>query len=145
MWRLCPLPSRSLSRVSAGLGWQPVAPRGARTQCARAALDRLVRSLFVTIAKHTWTDNAKEIFKALGIINILYDTTAPHWAETNGVIERAILRVKRAPLHVLFSLDSTNRGGIVRCSAIASYAITLTFYLMARLHRRKDLTVTSTA
>ena len=45
-------------------------------------------------AKHAYSDNAKELIKACEELEILHDTSTPHRSETNGVVERAVRRVK---------------------------------------------------
>ena len=45
-------------------------------------------------ASHAYSDNAKEIIKAMEDMGIVHDTSTPHRSETNGVIERAGRRVK---------------------------------------------------
>ena len=45
-------------------------------------------------ALHAYSDNAKEIIKAMEDMGIVHDTSTPHRSETNGVIERAVRRVK---------------------------------------------------
>ena len=45
-------------------------------------------------ASHAYSDNSKEIIKAMEDMGIVHDTSTPNRSETNGVIERAIRRVK---------------------------------------------------
>ena len=45
-------------------------------------------------AKHAYTDNSKEFIKCFEDLGIPHDTCTPHRHETNGVVERAVRRVK---------------------------------------------------
>ena len=46
------------------------------------------------VANPAYSDNAKEIIKAMADMGILHDTSTPHRSERNAVIERAVRRVK---------------------------------------------------
>ena len=43
---------------------------------------------------HVYTDNSKEFIKAMQDLNWVHDTSTPYRPETNGVVERAVRRVK---------------------------------------------------
>jgi len=45
-------------------------------------------------AKHAYSDNFKELIKAFKDLQIDHDTSTPNRSETNGVVERAVRRVK---------------------------------------------------
>ena len=51
---------------------------------------------------HVYTDNSKEFSKAMQDLNWCRDTSTPYRPETNGVVERAVRRVKEGTASALF-------------------------------------------
>ena len=66
-----------------------------RTKTAEEVILQIQRFLGPTVkAKHAYSDNAKEFIKAMQDMGIVHDTSTPNRSETNGVIERAVRRVR---------------------------------------------------
>ena len=66
-----------------------------QTKAAEEVALQIQRYLGPTFkAKHTYSDNAKEFVKAMQDMGVVHDTSTPNRSETNGVIERAVRRLR---------------------------------------------------